>query len=283
MTRPAQLAPKLSIKAGTFAADTVAVCVEKPVARFSLHHLTRYANLPLIEADGLKTRAELTERFGPLTPFDTAATGQYGFAACAALDANAPVLGGGYVEFDVDPARTLAQRGSVTDLEAYWATARPLTAWLADGELPDDLDVHTPVAIRAKRIVIKAPRVTDTELDVYAPLVRAVADTDRLSAKALMHLAVIASVDNPNTPVFAAACALAWRDTPDSDALLRELAEYGAGRLASAALTEHAHIAPEATGVLRDVLEEVRTWGSENGMEEDEAIRERTITVLAGL
>lgn len=273
-----------------FAIDTVTVCVEKSVARIRLHHLTRYANLPLIEADGLKTRAELTERFGPLTPFDTAASGQYafgkrvsGFASMAALDANTPVLGGGYVEFDVDPSRTLAQRGSVTDLEKYWATARSLAEWLADGDLPDDLDVHTPVAIRAKRLAIKAPRVTDTELDVFAPLVHAVADSDRLSAKALMHLAVIASGDNPDTPVFTAACALAWRDTPDPDALLRELGEYGAARLASAALMEHAQIAPEATGVLRAVLDEVRTWGSENGMEEDEAIRERTIAVLAGL
>lgn len=260
------------------------------MARFSLHHLTRCANLPLIEADGLKTRAELTDRFGALSSFDTAATGQYafgkrvsGFATLAARDANTPVLGGGYVEFDVDPARTLAQQASVTDLEAYWATARPLAAWLADGDLPDDLDVHTPVAIRAKRLAIKAPRVTDTELDVFAPLVHQVADSDRLSAKALMHLAVIATGDNPDTPVFTAACALAWRDTPDPDALLRELGEYGAARLASAALTEHAQIAPEATAVLRSVLDEVRTWGSENGMEEDEAIRERTITVLAGL
>lgn len=260
------------------------------MARFSLHHLTRYANLPLIEADGLKTRAELSERLGPLTAFDTAATGPYafgkrvsGFASLAGVDANTQTLGGGYVVFDVDPARTLAQRASITDVEQYWSTARPLTAWLADGELPADLDVHTPVAIRAKRLEIKAPRVTDAELDVFAPLVHALADTDRLTAKALMHLAVIASGDNPDSPAFAAACALAWRDTPDSDALLRELAEYGAARLASAALTEHAQGAKEATDLLRNVLDEVRTWGSENGMEEDEAIRERTISVLAGL
>lgn len=260
------------------------------MARYSLHHLTRYTNLPLIEADGLKTRAELSERLGALTPLDTAATGPYafgkrvsGFVSRDALDAYTPTLGGGYVVFDVDPAKTLAQRATVTDLETYWATARPLTLWLAKGPLPNDLAVHTSVAIRAKRLVINAPLTTDTELDVYAPLVHAVADSDRLSAKALMHLAVIAAGENVNTPVFVAACALAWRDTPDPDALLRELAEYGPARLASAALTEHGPKAPEATRILWSVLEEVRTWGSENGMEEDEAIRERTISVLAGL
>jgi len=264
--------------------------VETPVARFTLHHLTRFANLPLIEADGLKTRAELTERCGPLTAFDTAATGPYafgkrvsGFTSKEEAAAHTATHGAGYVTFDVDPARTLAQQASVIDPETYWRTARPLTAWLADGALPDDLDVHTPVAIRAKRLTIVAPLVTDTDLDVYAPLVHAVANTDRLAAKALMHLAVIATKGNPDTPVFAAACALAWRDTPDDDALLRDLAEYGAARLASAALAEHGHVAPDASRVLRDVLDEVRAYGEANGMEEDEAIRERTIDVLAGL
>jgi hypothetical protein len=264
--------------------------VEKPVARITLHHLTRYANLPLIEADGIKTRAELTDRHGPLTTFDTAATGVYAFgkrvSAYPSKDgalAYTATYGGGYVTFDVDPTKTLAQQATVTDAEKYWQTARPLSAWLSDGPLPDDLDVHTPVAVRAKRCEIKAPLVTDEELGVYAPLVHAVADTDRLAAKALMHLAVIATGDNPDTPVFAAACALAWRDTQDSDAVLRELAEYGAARLASAALAEHGVKAPDAARQLRDVLDEVRAWGSENGMEEDEAIRERTIDVLAGL
>lgn len=260
------------------------------MARYTLHHLTRYANLPLIEADGLKTRADVSDRYGPLTPFDAAATGAYafgkrvsGYVSLTYATTRTQTHGGGYVTFDVDPTRTLAQQAQITDVAQYWQTARPLAAWLLDGELPDDLEVHTPVAIRAKRLSVKAPLVTDTELDVYAPLVHAVADSDRLAAKALMHLAVIATGDNPDTPVFVAACALAWRDTPDTDALLRELGEYGAARLASAALAEHGQIAPEATRTLRAVLDEVRQWGEDNGMEEDEAIRERTIDVLAGL
>lgn len=260
------------------------------MARFSLHHLTRLTNLPLIETDGLKTRADLTDRHGPLTAFDTAATGTFafgrrvsGFASFTHTTAVTGQFGSGYVTYDVDPARAVAQQASIADPEQYWATARPFAAWLAEGTLPDDLDVHTPVAIRAKRLTIKAPLLRDEDLDVYAPLVAAVADTDRLAAKALMHLAVIAAGDQPDTPVFAAACALAWRDTPDADAVLRELAEYGAARLASAALAEHGQVAPEATRILRDVLDEVRSFGAENGMEEDEAVRERTVAVLASL
>lgn len=260
------------------------------MARFSLHHLTALKNLPLIEADGLKTRADVSDRHGPLTAFDVAATGAYafgkrvsGFASYDYAKTVTGTFGGGYVTFDVDPARTLAQTADVTDPETYWATAKPLTAWLHDGDLPENLDVHTPVAIRAKRLAIKAPLVSDTDLDVYAPLVHAVSDTDRLAAKALMHLCVIATGDNPDTPVFAAACALAWRDTPDADALLRDLAEYGAARLASAALAEHGAKAPEATQRLRAVLDEVRAYGEANGMQEDEAVRERTIDVLQNL
>src|SRR5690606_28458958 len=127
-------------------------------------------------------------------------------------------LGPGLVSYSIDPNKTLAAPAALRedgDVAAYWAAARPLAAWQADGDLPDDLEVHTNVPVRAKYLQLHAPLVGEDELGEYAPLVAAVADEDRLSAKALMHLAVIASDADFESVDFVAACALAWRDEPD--------------------------------------------------------------------
>jgi hypothetical protein len=157
--------------------------------------------------------------------------------------------GPGLVSYSVDPAKTLAAPSPLRDGDAvaYWEAARPLSQWLADGDAPDDLEVHTNVGIRAKFLQLHAPLFTDDHLGPYAPLVAAVADTDRLSAKALMHLAIIASDGDFESQAFNAACALAWRDEPDPDSLTRELVELDPDKIASAALAEFGSEAPDAS------------------------------------
>jgi hypothetical protein len=176
-------------------------------------------------------------------------------------------LGGGYVSYSVDPARVLANRASLRDGDpaAYWEAARPLAAWQADGSLPEDLEVHQNVPVRAKRLQIHAPIVTEEQLGDYAEVVAAIADADRLSAKALMHLAIIASHGDFDSTDFTAACALAWRDEPDPDRLIRELVEMDPDKVVSAVLAEHTGTAPELMARLREVLVETRTLGRRAG------------------
>ena len=259
------------------------------MSRVTVYHLTLPKRLPLIEEDGLRTRADLSSLYGPVGELDQAAPGTYahgkrvsGWTSLDHAISHVEDLGGGLVTYTVDPKRTLANRASerVGDVATYWDGAKPLSDWLEAGDLPEDLEVHQNVPVRAKRLELKAPRVTDEQLGDFAPLVAAVADEDRLSAKALMHLAVIASDAEFDTPVFTAACALAWRDEPDDDRLIRELIDMDPDKVASAALAEHGVTAPDATAKLREALDETREWADQNGMDHGQGMFARTAAIL---
>jgi hypothetical protein len=237
----------------------------------------------------LRTRADMSGLLGEPGELDRAAPGRYahGKRVSAYLELDHAVEhtsehGPGLVSFSVDPSKVLAVPASLRggDPEAYWAAAKPLSTWQSVGDLPADLEVHTPVAVRAKYLAIRAPRVDDAHLGPYAPLVAEVADEDRLSAKALMHLALIASEGDFSSPAFAAACALAWRDEEDPDDLVRELIETDPDKVASAALAMYGADAAEAVDALRGALEETREWGDANGVEHGRAIFTRTALVL---
>jgi hypothetical protein len=260
------------------------------VPRVTVYHLTPPRRLPLIEEEGLRTRADLSDRLGRFGELDQQAPGTYahGKRVSAYLDldharSQVAALGPGLVSFTVDPAKTLAAPQSLReagDPSAYWEAARPLAAWQADGEPPADLEVHQNVPVRAKYLTLHAPLLDEDELGDFAPLVAAVADEDRLSAKALMHLAVIACDADFDSDAFNAAAALAWRDTEDPEGLVRELVETDPDKVASAALAEYGATAPEATQRLRDALEATRRWGDDNGIEHGQAIFARTALVL---
>jgi hypothetical protein len=259
------------------------------VARVTVHHLTPVRNLPLIEEDGLRTRADLSGRLGPVDAFDQAAPGTYangrrvtGWLSLDHARTTVDDHGPGLVSYSVDPNKTLAAPASLRDGDpaAYWEATKPLAAWQADGDAPEDLEVHTNVAVRAKYLHLHAPLVDEDDLGDYAPLVEAVADEDRLSAKALMHLAVIASDGDFESPDFVAACALAWRDEPDPANLVRELMETDPDKVASAALAEHGELAPDVTGRLRHVLDETREWADTQGLDHGRGLFARTAAVL---
>ena len=261
------------------------------MARITLYHLTLPKRLPLIEEDGLRTRADLSSLYGPPSSFDLAAPGTYapGKRVSGWLSEEyARELGRahphGLVSYTVDPAKTLAgrasERESAGDPNEYWAGTRPLSSWLAEGDPPADLEVHQNLPVRAKHLRLHAPVVTEEELGEWGPLVDAVADEDRLSAKALMHLAIIAADGEFDSTDFTAACALAWRDEPDPDGVVRELIDLDPDKVASAALAEHGARAPELVGRLRGVLEDTRTWSEQNGMEPGRGIFARTAIVL---
>lgn len=258
--------------------------------RVTVYHLTRPHRLPLIEEEGLRTRADLSRRLGPPAEFDEAAPGRFAHgkrvSAYLELDharGKVDEHGGGLVSFTVDPAKTLAAPGSLRDGDpaAYWEAAQPLAAW--GDAAPDDLEVHQDVPVRAKHLRLHAPLLGPQELGDYAPLVDAVADEDRLSAKALMHLAIIASDGEFESPDFLAACAFAWRDREDREDLVDELMELDPDKVASAALAEHGATAPQATGRLRDALESTREWSDENGIEHGRGIFARTAVILDAL
>jgi hypothetical protein len=263
------------------------------VPRVTLYHLTAPQHLPLIEEEGLRTRADLSGTYGPPEDFDLAAPGTYahgkrvsGYLALDYARTRVEEHGAGLVSYSVDPAKTLAARAADrqgADPKAYWESARPLAAWQADGDVPDDLEVHVNVPVRGKYLTLHAPLFSDADLGDYAPLVAAVADTDRLSAKALMHLAVIASEGEFDSDDFRAACALAWRDTPDPEGLTRELVELDPDKIASAALAEFGGDAHEATHRLREALESTREWAEENGLTPARGILTRTALVLEQL
>jgi hypothetical protein len=260
------------------------------VARVTVYHLTRPRRLPMIEEEGLRTRADLSGLYGPPGALDQAAPGTFAHgkrvSAWLSLDhARSTVddLGAGLVSFTVDPNKTLAAPASArAELEpaAYWDACEPLQAWLDRDDVPADLEVHQNLPVRAKYLRLHAPLLHDDDLGDYAPLVAAVADEDRLSAKALMHLAVIAADADFDSPAFLAACALAWRDEPDPDRLARELMETDPDKVASAALAEHNGTAPAAVQVLRDVLDETREWAEQNGVDHGQGLFARTALVL---
>jgi hypothetical protein len=259
------------------------------VPRVTVYHLTPVPILPLIEDEGLRTRADLSGRLGPVGDLDRAAPGTFahGKRVSAWLShehalTTVDEFGPGLVSFSVDPAKTLAAPATLrTDYgHAYWQAANPLAAWQSGDTIPDDLEVHQNLPVRAKYLHMHAPAVTDEQLGDYAPLVAAVANEDRLSAKALMHLAVVSSDGDFESSDFLAACALAWRDEPDEDTLLRELIETDPDKVASAALAEHGATAPEAVARLREVLEETRTWADAEGLAHGEALFARTAAVL---
>lgn len=265
--------------------------------RIPLYHLTAPVRLPMIEEEGLRTRADLSGLYGPLEGIDTAAPGTYangkrvsGYLSLDHARTRVEEHGAGLVSYTVDPGKTLAARAADREglgpdsdpaaVAAYWESAQSLAAWQAAGDVPDDLEVHTNVGVRAKFVHLHAPLFSDADLGDYAPLVHAVADEDRLSAKALMHLAVIASEGDFDSADFNAACALAWRDTEDPDGLTREMIELDPDKIASAALAEFGTEAPEATGRLREVLEETRDWADENGMTSAKGVLTRTALIL---
>lgn len=262
------------------------------MARLPVYHLTRPMRLPLIEEEGLRTRADLSGLLGAPDDFDDAAPGLFangkrvsGYVDLDHARTRVAEHGPGLVTYTVDPAKTLAAPSPLRggDPEAYWAAARPLTAWQQDGDLPDDLEVHVNVGVRAKYLQLQAPLFTDEDLGEYAGVVRAVADEDRLSAKALMHLAVIASQGDFESPAFYAACALAWRDEPDPSDIVRELVEMDADKVASAAVAEFGGESPEAAAELRDALESTRLWADDNGLQHGRGILARTAFVLEQL
>jgi len=259
------------------------------VARVTVYHLTLPKRLPLIEEDGLRTRADLSGLYGPPGEFDAAAPGTFahgkrvsGWTSLDHAATRVDELGGGLVSYSVDPAKTMSNRASLRDGDpaAYWSSARPLRDWLADGELPEDLEVHQNLPVRVKYLRLHAPIVTDEQLGGYAPLVSAVADEDRLSAKALMHLAILASDGDFDAEDFTSACALAWRDEPDPDNLVRELSEMDPDKVASAALAELGGSSPETTLRLRQVLDETREWADANGMEHGQGMFSRSALIL---
>ena len=260
------------------------------MARVTVHHLTLPSRLPLIEEEGLRTRADLSALLGPPEGLDAAAPGTFangkrvsGWYSSEHARGRVDELGAGYVSYTVDPAKTLAGRATLReagDFDAYWEAAKSLKAWLADGDAPDDLEVHQNVPVRAKHVSLHAPLFSDEDLGEYAPLVAAIADEDRLSAKALMHLAVIASDGDFSSVDFHAGCALAWRDEPDPPRLVRELMETDPDKVASAALAEHNATAPELVARLREVLEETREWSEENGLDAGQGLLSRMGVIL---
>lgn len=259
--------------------------------RVTVHHVTQPARLPLIEEDGLRTRADLSDLLGPVGPEDEAAPGRYAHgkrvSAFVNLDhakAQVAELGGGLVEFTVDPKKVIAAPTSARDASdpaKYWAAAKPLAEWGDD--LPEDLEVHQNVPVRVKFLQLKAPLFDASDLGDYQPLVDAVADEDRLSAKALMHLCVIASEGDFDSHEFKAACCLAWRDTPDPRGLVNELVEIGPDKVASAALAEFGETSPEVTATLRATLEDTAEWAESNGLELGQGIFARTALYLEQL
>lgn len=257
--------------------------------RVTVHHLTLPRRLPLIEEQGLRTRGELASALGGVTPIDEAARGKFahGKRVSAWLDLDHARTtvddhGAGHVEYDVDPRRAVAAPASVREQvspEDYWAATRPLASWLAEDEVPDDLEVHVDRGIRAKYVRLRAPLFAEDDLGPWAALVDEVADEDRLSAKALMHLLIIESDADFDSPAFRAACALAWRDEQDDPDVVGELLELDPDKVASGALAMYG-AGGEATARLREVLDETREWAEGNGVEHGQGLLMRTAVVL---
>lgn len=258
--------------------------------RVLVHHLTLPRRLPLIEEDGLRTRGELASQLDGLLDIDEAARGKFahGRRVSAWVDqdhalATADEYGHGHVTWEVDPRRAVAapasQRAEL-DPAAYWEATRPLADWLAEDDVPDDLEIHVDRGVRAKFVQLRAPKFPDGHLGDWQGLVDEVADEDRLSAKALMHLAIIHCEGDFDATSFDAACALAWRDEADRDDLIDELLESDPDKVASAALAMYAGSAPDVVARLREVLDETRQWADAQGTEHGQGLLMRTAVVL---
>ncbi len=259
------------------------------MSRVTVYHLTLPRRLPLIEEEGLRTRADLTGLLGPIDELDAAAPGLFARGKRVSGWLSEPFArstvvrhGAGLVSYTVDPRKTLAATASARDgdPEAYWRAARPLADWLADDTCPEDLEVHQNVGVRAKHVRLHTPLFDAGDLGPWAALVDEVADADRLSAKALMHLAIIASDGDFDGVEFRAACALAWRDEPDPASLQRELVETDPDQVASTALVSYGEQAGDVAAHLRDVLDETRAWSEEAGFDAGSGLLERSATVL---
>ena len=265
------------------------------MTRITVHHRTPASNLPLIEVDGLRTRVDLSDRLGPVGPFDAAAPGRFArgrrvsaWVSAQYAAATGAEHGPGRVTFTVDPRRVLAGRASDrhADVDAAWERMRPLAEWLADVDgaldaLPDDLEVHQEQPVRAKLVRILAPGLDVSELAGYAPLVAAVADADRVAAKLLMHLALIAADGDATDAGFLAACALAWRDEVDDRDLGRRVARADADAVLEAVLVEQEDTAPDGSARLRAVLDAARYDAAAQGSDLGMLLMERSEASLA--
>lgn len=235
--------------------------------RVVVWHRTAPARLPAIEREGLRTRVDLGPSLGQLDAFDAAATGRFargrrvsGWLERAAADADAAVRGTGLVSFTVDPHRAVAVPAAarVADPAGAWGSARPLAEWLAEPARPADLEVHSDQPVRAGRLRIHGLSAAEDGLGSYAPLVAAVADTDRVAAKLLVHVLLAAADGSPDDPAFLAACALAWREQEDPAGLERDVARADLEAVVEAVLAVHAGTAPEAVAALRAVIDGLR-------------------------
>ena len=265
------------------------------MTRITVHHRTPAANLPLIEVDGLRTRVDLSDRLGPVGAFDAAATGRFargrrvsGWVSAEHADTAGEELGPGRVTFSVDPRRALAGRASdrLEDPARAWDSMRPLADWLSDAggsvdALPADLEVHQELPVRAKLVRILAPDVGADGLGPFEPLVTAVADADRVAAKLLMHLALVAADGAASDPAFLAACVLAWRDEEDERDLGRRVARADAEAVLEAVLLEQEDGAPRAVEVLREVLDGTRASSEAQGGDLGTLLMDRSEASLA--
>jgi hypothetical protein len=268
------------------------------MTRLTLWHRTPLARLPLIEVEGLRTRVDLSDRLGPLDVFDMVAPGRLargrrvsGWVSRAHADTLRDVHGAGLVSYTVDPSKALAQPAALrlADPEAAWAAVRPLRDWLADvagdvAALPVDLEVHQDVPVRAKLVTMLAPTLADADLGPHAPLVHAVGDSDRVAARLLMHLMLAHCDGDAAQPSFAAACALAWRGTPDDDDLARRVARADVDVVLETILAEHEAVAPAASSELLALLDTLRSDGEAAGIDLGDVMLERsdrTLTAIA--
>lgn len=263
--------------------------------RIALLHRTAVANLPLIEEAGLRTRIDLSARLGALGPFDEAATGRFargrrvsGWVSRTAADAQRGPVGPGLVSFSVDPRRVVANLAADREADpvGVWARMRPLAELLAEvggdvAALPEDLEVHQELPVRAKLVRILAP---DADPDAYGPfaaLVAAVADDDRVAAKLVMHLALAVADGDAAHPAYLSACALAWRDAEDAPDLGRRVARADAETVLEAVLAEHEDDAPEGVELLRGVLDGLRGAADAAGEDLGVHMMDRSLASLA--
>jgi len=265
------------------------------MSRVTLWHRTPLVRLPSIEVEGLRTRADLSERLGPVDAFDAAAPGRLargrrvsGWLSREHADAQRDLLGPGLVSFTVDPAKALAQPAALREADpaAAWAAVRPLRDWLAESSPPEDLEVHQDVPVRAKLVTIHAATLSDDDLGAHAPLVHAIADSDRVAARLLMHLMLALCDGDGAHPAFAAAAALAWRGVPEADDLQRRVARADPGTVLDAVLAEHESDAPESTAELLALLDGLRADADATGLGLGDVMLERsdrTLTAIAAL
>lgn len=277
--------------------ERTSVAWRSDVERVTLYHRTALVNLPLIEVDGLRTRIDLSDRLGPVGPFDAAATGRFargrrvsGWTSREEAAARRSTLGAGLLSFTVDPRKVVANRASEreADAEAVWASMRPLAAWLSDvggdvAALPGDLEVHQELPVRAKLARFHAPDLTDDELGVHAGVVAAIADQDRVAAKLLMHLALAEADGDAAAPAFLAACALAWRDTPDDRDLGMRVGRADAEAVLEAVLADVEERAPDGAEVYLGVLDRLRGEAAASGTDLGQLMMDRSERSLTGI